>query len=394
MKFTVGYNWDEDLIEKLKAYPEVESLYSGISNGVIGGGRAPLVIKDIDEEQIKKRIKKAHDNGLEFDFTLNSGCTANLEFTKEGNKEIREYIEWIDSLGVDSVTVTLPSLISIIKKFAPRLKVKISTFQRITSVQMAKRFEDLGADTIMLSENCNRDFKLLAAIRKAVKCRLALIANVGCLYYCQNAHSHIVSTSHSGTKKGCNSLFTAVPYTVDCLQTRLRNISEFIKVRFIRPEDVAKYEEIGIDLLKICDRHTKSEVLLDRVKAYHERSYEGNLLYLLGQKSDRNTDNVNVGEIKRLMGQSKEAEEKIKYFFGSLNVPISDLIYIDNKKIPSDFLEQYEKRDCTRMSCDQCGYCKSVTDIAVTTAGDDKIKEVQYKLKILKGNLVDGSILY
>jgi collagenase-like PrtC family protease len=167
MKFTVGYNWDTYLFDKIQ-YKEVESVYSGLGKSVIGEGRAPLVIKDIDEKTIKKHIDLAHKKGLEFDFTINTGCTSNKEFTKEGHKEVLKYIEWVSDLGVDSVTVALPSLVSIVKKHFPHLKVKISTFQRITSVPMAKRFEDMGADTIMICEHSNRDFELRQSLRDAV----------------------------------------------------------------------------------------------------------------------------------------------------------------------------------------------------------------------------------
>lgn len=393
MKYTVGFNWDLGLIDKID-YPEVESVYGGIGSAVIGGGRAPLVIKDVNEDTIKECIKRVHNKGWDFDFTVNSGCTSNKEFTKEGHSEIVKYLEWVCNLGVDSVTVTLPSLISIVKKYFPNLKIKISTFQRITSVAMAKRFEDLGADAIMICEHSNRDFKLLRALRSAVKCKIALVANVGCVYYCQNAHSHIVSTSHSGTIGECNSIATAIPYTADCLHTRLKDVSEFIKIRYIRPEDVSVYEDLGIDMLKIVDRHTKTDILADRVKAYHERSFDGNLLYIIGQKAERKTDDMNIDVLKKIASQSKEAEEKTYEFFNYLKVSISDLINIDNKKFPNDFLKEFEKKDCTRISCEMCGYCKKISEHIITTAGQDKINEALESVKELKARLVNGNILY
>lgn len=393
MLFTVGCNWDPELIDKID-YPEIQSLYGGVGSAVIGGGRAPVVIKDVDEASIKSYIQRTHEKGWEFDFTVNSGCTSNKEFTKDGHKEIVEYLEWVHNLGVDSITVTLPSLISITKRYFPKLKVKISTFQRITSVQMAKRFEDMGADAIMICEHSNRDFELLSMLRRAVKCKLALIANVGCVYFCANTHSHIVSTSHSGTTGECSSIFTATPCVADCLQTRLKDISEFVKIRYIRPEDVSVYEDLGIDLLKIVDRHTKTDVLANRVRAYHERSYDGNLLYLTGQKAEQKTDDMNMEEVKKIISRSKEAEQKTFEFFNYLNISISDLIYIDNKKFPEDFLEGFKSRDCTRTSCDLCGYCAKITNSVVTVKDPAKMKELVENLKVLKSRLVDGSILY
>lgn len=164
MKYTIGYNWDKNLLYKLD-YSEIESVYAGESGAVIGSGRAPLVIQNINENEIREHINIAHQKGLEFDFTLNSGCLSNSEFTKDGQKKIVEYLEHVEDLGVDSITVTLPSIINLAKKYIPRVKIKVSTFQKISSVESAKRFENMGVDVIMLSENCNRDFKLIEGKR-------------------------------------------------------------------------------------------------------------------------------------------------------------------------------------------------------------------------------------
>jgi collagenase-like PrtC family protease len=62
---------------------------------------------------------------------------------------------------------------------------------------------------------------------------------------------------------------------------------EFVKSRWIRPEDVKVYEDVGIDMLKILERNNTSDTLGERVKAYSMRSYEGNLIDMLGQMSNR-----------------------------------------------------------------------------------------------------------
>lgn len=393
MKYTVSYNWDRELIDRVDN-PEVVSIYAGVGSGVIGGGRAPIVIKDVNEATIKEAIKAAHDKGWEFDFTLNAGCTANKEFTAKGHKEIVNYLEWVCGLGVDSVTITLPSLISIVKRYFPKLKVKVSTFQRVSSVPVAKRFEDMGVDTIMITEHCNRDFKLLRSIREAVSCDLALIANVGCIHYCPNAHSHINNTAHSAMLGGCNSIFEAAPNVADCLGIRLKNPEELVKSCFIRPEDVSVYEDIGIDLLKIVDRHTKTDVLVDRVKAYADRSFDGNMLYLMGQIAERQTDDFNMQAVEKIFAGGEEAQKKTGEFFSHFTETISDLFYLDNKKIPADFLKGFENRDCFRLSCEKCGYCGKIADIAMTVAPQERVDGFLKSMNKLKEKVVDGSILY
>lgn len=393
MKYTVGFNWDNNLFDKIN-FSEVESVYGGIGSAVIGGGRAPLVIKAVTDEEIKQSVELAHEHNMDFDFTVNSGCLANKEFTKKGHEEIITYLEWIEGLGVDSITVTLPSIIQIARKYTPKLKIKVSTFQRIASVEVAKKYESLGVDAIMITENCNRDFKLIESIRSAVDCKLVLLANVGCLYNCHNAHSHIVSSSHSCDKDMEQTIFTTIPFSAECVMNKLRDITEFIKIRYIRPEDVKIYEDLGIDLLKLADRHTKTEIIEQRVKAYVNRSYDGNLMDLMGQKSDRKTDNINQEEFGRLLSFSEEGKKKIFEYFNYFNFALSDLIYIDNKKFPDNFLNGYRNKDCVKTDCNNCGYCKRVCEQVIRVPQPELLEAAKANMAELKEKMYSGEILY
>lgn len=392
MKYTVGYNWDINLLNKLES-SEIESVYAGESGAVIGSGRAPLVIQNVDENQIREHINIAHEQGLEFDLTLNSGCLSNREFTKTGHREIVEYLERIEDMGVDSITITLPSIIRIAQKYIPKVKIKVSTFQKISSVEMAKRFEDMGVNTIMLSENCNRDFKLLEEIRKSVKCKLALIANVGCVFNCANSHSHIVSTSHSCDLDVRQTIFTIIPHSAECMLTKLKNPTEIVKARYIRPEDVYVYEDLGIDILKICDRHTKTDIMEKRIKAYTTCNFEGNLLDLIGQKSERKSDEINQTEFQKLLSEGDEAVNKTMEYFKYFDFSISDLIFIDNKAYPADFLDKFRNRDCIRTDCNKCNYCNKIAKEVMHTSSS-KIDLIIKGLEELKTKMCNGSILY
>ena len=67
MKYTVGFNWDDELLSQIN-YPDVVSVYAGEGNAVIGSGRAPLVIQSVEDEQIKRSINRAHKLGIKFFF--------------------------------------------------------------------------------------------------------------------------------------------------------------------------------------------------------------------------------------------------------------------------------------------------------------------------------------
>ncbi len=391
MQYTVACNWDPELLDRID-YPEVKSVFSALPDTVISGGRSSVVTRNIDEDSLREYIKKIHQKGWSFDFNINSSCISNKEFTESGHKEILNYLEWAVNLGVDSFTVSIPLLVEKIKRYFPDKQVKISTYQKINTVAMAQRFEELGADAIMLSEHVNRDFELLKAIRRSVKCKIVLIANAGCIYGCANMLTHANNIAHSGAK-GCQDTIFNESNQAYCLQKRLESTSELIKMRWIRPEDVSYYEEIGIDMLKIIDRNSSTEALAERVKAYNDRHFDGNLLDLVGQMI--NKKKCTVMDVGRLMAGKGENEiPKIRRFLEIFSICIPDLLYLNNKKIPSDFLKQFEQRNCANLSCSECGYCQKVADDIIRVSNTDEMQNALSQVKSVRGNIADGSILY
>jgi hypothetical protein len=173
----------------------------------------------------------------------------------------------------------------------------------------------------------------------------------------------------------------------------LETTAELIKIRWIRPEDISFYEGIGIDTCKIIDRHSTTEALAERVKAYHERSFQGNLLDLLGQMINRKKSMMM--NLDRVFGNKSDLEiSKIKQLLNVFAIAISDLLYLDNQKIPQDFLQGFMNRDCSRLSCNECGYCQRIADIAVTVRDESKLKTTVEKLDNIRAQMVDGSALY
>jgi collagenase-like PrtC family protease len=391
MEFMVACNWELDLLDKIN-YPEVKTLFGGLPGSLIASGRSPSFMSiRLSHEEIRDYIRRVHEKGWSFDYNINSTCLSNKEFTASGHKEILKYIESILELGVDSLTVGLPSLMEIINKHFPGTKMKVSTYQKVDSVAKAQRFEELGADVIMLSEHINRDFNLLRAIRNGVKSKLALIANVGCTYECPNMHSHANSIAHSCAAGEKYSVFSEF-YQANCLLNKIKDPVEFVKSRWIRPEDVKVYEDVGIDMLKILERNNTSDTLGERVKAYSMRSYEGNLIDMLGQMSNRKRS------LSLTWGTRPQVEtedfKKIKRFLETFfKTSIPDLFYLDNKKIPKDFIHGFMNRDCSKLSCKKCNYCKDIADVCISQVDPEEINRVKKLMIDYRDEIIEGSAL-
>ena len=361
MKYSTAANWELDLLERLEG-TSVTGLYGQIWNDPLGGGRMALFLPRVGKEQAAAFIRESRKRGLEFNYLVNATCFDNLEFTRKGYAQIMEQLEWISSTGTDMVTISLPFLVQIIKSRFPNLKVAVSSFARIQNAHIARYWEDLGADKIILPEILGRDFKTLRLIRKSVTCELELIANHLCLYHCPIDLHHRNMVSH-GSQDGhpCGG-FAADYCKLSCQRMKLINPAEIIKSRWIRPEDVGRYDDIGIDYLKIIERFRSTESLASIFEAYENRNYPDNLAKLLSLPHEGASLPPNLDMIERpdLIETDKMMEQ-----LEVLRESFTDKLYIDNTKLEG-FLDYFEKVDCLHMDCDQCGYCERMASQVIS----------------------------
>lgn len=360
MKYSIATNWDLELLDRIEG-PTVESLYGQVWGDPLGGGRMALFIPKVDKEMVSTFVGEARRRGLGFNYLLNGTCLDNLEFTKQGYRTIVEHIEWVASTGADRVTVTLPFLVELVKRVAPQLKIVVSSFARVQNVQQARAWREIGADRIILPESISRDFRSLALIRRAVDCELELIANHCCLFQCFLDLHHRNMVSH-GSQAGHPCGGFAPDYCkLACQRVKLLKPVELIKSTWIRPEDVSRYEEIGIDCLKLVERFRGTESLVQIVRAYENGRFEGNLAELLTLPQSGAFLSPNLGILARA---DLIEPEKMEAVMAVLREPFAGKVYIDNRKLDG-FLDHFRKVDCFRMDCESCRYCEGVARRAV-----------------------------
>ena len=363
MKFSVPTNWQSDLIKKIDK-TNVYELYGKLASDFIGGGRASAGLPFVSKKQAARHILEAHNNGLKFNYLLNATCLDNLEWTRFGQRRLHYLIDWLIDINIDSVTVSIPYLLELIKRRYPKLNIYISTLARIDSVEKAKYWENLGADEITLSfVDINRNFRILKKIRESVRCELKLIANLDCLYHCPllTYHANLISHASQLTHQMRNFL---IDYCyLSCDYKRIANPEEFIRSGWIRPEDICYYEDIKIDKIKFVDRRMATEEISLIVDAYTKRKYDSNLLDLFPHTT------------KSIVYQKANPFHKLKYFFRPFLVHVFRLakerklfterkVFIDNRKLDG-FLEHFLNEGCDLKFCQDCGYCKKIAEQAV-----------------------------
>ncbi|MBC8521394.1 MAG: U32 family peptidase [Methanomicrobia archaeon] len=293
---------------------EVDEVYMAGSPEVMGSGRATLHAALIDD--IKEQTAYAHQHHVRMNVVMNPSCLGGYHLTFEGYKMFEWYFNELNKADVDGVTVAEPYLIELLRDFP--METVISCVAHVDSPQRAEFFDALGADTITVDTNINRNFGVLKAIMRAVDCTIRILVNEGCLYKCPFRHSHFNLFSHittSSLNARSQPLNTFGDYYFDkCISIRVRDPSQIIRSPWIRPEDVKEYEAIGIEEFKISGRANTVNWILNDMQAYSSRSYEGNLLDLLDCPAELKDmffiDNADLeGAINQWKGCKKICEE-------------------------------------------------------------------------------------
>ena len=319
MNLSVATNFKPDFLDAITGYPVTE-LFGKLPSDNIGGGRASFMLSSLTVGQLKDHIRSATERGIGFNYLLNPACMDNREFTRSGQADLERLLELVEECGATAVTISLPFLMPIIKKRHPGLKVRVGVYARVDSVAKAKFWEELGGDCITLeSISVNRDFAMLKAIRKAVKLELQLIANSNCMMFCPLSGQHMVNLSHASQKGHASRGFMIDYCALRCSADKLADPSNYLRSEFIRPEDLNTYVKMGFTSFKILERGAPTAMLAQRVRAYSEERFDGNLLDLIqpyGYKDPAGTT----------PGWSENLWKFLKYFFRPGTVKTSELL--------------------------------------------------------------------
>jgi collagenase-like PrtC family protease len=386
MKLRVGANWDIAFLDAVKD-TSVDALFGKLPFDIVGGARPGFVLPQIKRADVEAYIKACHDRGLEFSYLLNAPCLGNLQYSKKGYGQLIELLEWIDRAGVDAVTVGIPYLIDLVRKRFTRLKIKVSTTARVNTIRKALQYEDMGVEEIIIDEHINREFKTLEAIRKAVKCNLELILNNICLWQCPYNYEHVNHDGHA-SREGEEGQYCYLQYPgYLCLYRKLMDPVELLKSPWIRPEDIRHYEAVGYEHFKITERFKRTPLLLENVRAYENRRYDGNLLDLFTLPRKGAFTPIHLGYfIQPEHVNIMKVSELEKVF----DLEVRELVQLDNKKLEG-FIEHFKHEDCNRTSCSQCKYCETVFK-RVAVVKKKEVEQAAQKVRNFSEKLVSGEI--
>jgi collagenase-like PrtC family protease len=373
MKLTIPVNWEDDYFEKID-FTQTEEIYGKLNVGLIGGGRPSLTLPSVKRGKVKEFVDEAHRRNLKFNYLMNGTCFDNLEITKTGYRDIRKTLDWLAEVNVDGISVSLPMVMEIIKKNYPQFSISASVQVRIDSFEKARYWQNLGADKINISYvDINKNFDEIRKIKEKTTCKIQTIANLMCMNKCPMVTLHANYNAHASQKNHVNDNFSFDYYLFSCAEKLLSNPVEILKSAFIRPEDIHYYEEAGVDNIKLVERSMTTDALARIVKAYTERSYDGNMMDLIHGLSKYiiyNKDKYYWKGLKYLLQPSKINLFKAHKLVNQLNTLRKEKefnesfdLYIDNKKL-NGFMDFFHKGNCHR-DCNECNYCNKFADKAI-----------------------------
>lgn len=274
VRLCVATTWEDALIDGLDAVSadaddsRVYELFGALDRSIVGSGREAAGVPAVTEEEARSHIALARSHGMRFNYLLNASCMGNTEYTPDGHGALLKYLGLIQDLGVDWVTITIPYLVSLVKREFPGLKVNVSTINHVDSLGKARFWEDLGADRITVSYMINRDFPLLQSLVEGLSCEIEVMANESCLFGCPLRMYHYNMVAH-GSQPGARP-FVQYPFLA-CSQRKLCCPAEILRARWIRPEDMHYYQDIGIRYIKLAGREKTTDWLIHCTHAYLQR---------------------------------------------------------------------------------------------------------------------------
>ncbi len=369
MRLVLATNFDDSLLEKVRKYP-VRYIFGSQTKSITGHGRASFILPKVDDERLKEHINVAHSYNIKFLYTMNTATLNGKEYSLAFLESLKKEVDKLMNIGVDGFILALPFLVNYIKKEYQNVEISISSYARVHNIREFEEYVNMGANTIIVNEDENRNFKLLKSLVSNFKHRadIELILNNSCLWGCPYRLSHDIVSSITSSHDGLNNVWFEYPILFCATEVR-NDLANIIRMRWIRPEDLSFYENIGIDRFKIAGRNKKTEWLVNVVKAYAERKYEGNLLDIVSYPQGRAVPKV----MRKVNGPN---------FYDIL-----EKVFVDNTKFPKNWLTFFEHNDCTSRSCEECKYCDLIAEKVITVDGksisDIRLDKVNPPLELI-----------
>lgn len=354
-QFKVGCNFDPliidkaaELNEKYKGIAEIKEWFGSDAENHMVTARPKWRLPDISKKDFEKFVRRSLDKNIVFNYTMNSiqPYCSKVEMLKH-KKDIQDLVKYLEGIGVYRITFANPMMAMFIREVSD-IELELSTIAHLDTVTQAKYFhETLGVNKFCGNIMRNRDKDFLERLAKYANENniiIELLANEFCgvagntyATHCAYRDSCYLCHAANVTKEDSMS-YDNYPMHF-CMSARDDHSDvAWLRMRWIRPEDLHYYNSIGINYFKISGRTGTTEYITKLMEAYMSQKWEGNLLNLWKP-------------LQTIYNGNQEFTEELP-----INIP--------NKKLDG-FLDHWfnQNCECSNFLCGtDCTYCKDFFD--------------------------------
>lgn len=335
-RFSLPADFSEETIIKFNEFNNqqknslVHETYGQLTEGyLIKSGREKECLPKLGIKELEKYVDFSLKNGIKFNYTLNPACLGNMEFTRQGEKEIKRLLKDLWNIGIRDLTISSPVLIEIANLSGIEFNIKVSAIGHVDSITKLKFYKDLGVKRVVIEPDTYRDFSKLKQMSLCFNDGVEIIINDTCYKNCPYKIFHYNHEAHSNDRISQIKGY----FFMRCGIQKSYNLRNYLKLNWIRPENIKLYENIGIHNFKIQGRPFVSKGdIMNTLMCYSNEHFDGNLLELLHLFAP----------------------------YDSSHQP-----YIDNKYLEGFIEGFYNKKVKCLEICDDCRYCDQYVEKAI-----------------------------
>ena len=268
----------------------VDETYGCIPSSYIGNARAAKDLYPVSLDQLSVYINQTSKQGIGFNYVMNAVWSQGEEFSKQGQENILGEVKQLIDCGVNSVTISSPGIVRIVRKHFPSLNITISINTCVSSLHEIFRWEKVGISKIVLNRHINRDIGLLKSMVNSASTKLEILLNSMCNLHC-SLHQYHNLINGVNSNVSTEEIETKYPQS-QCSLNCLKNPCEMICSAWIRPEDLDIYENIGLDNFKLDGRCLNADDIVFILEKYMQRHHEGNFFDLFDFMNTRQESGV------------------------------------------------------------------------------------------------------
>lgn len=286
--FSIPSDFKKETLNKIHEFNQnckgfrIDEVYGQLTVGeILSSGRIVHDLPRANINMLRNYIGLCSKYNIDFNYTLNSSCMGNLELTLEGRRQLREFVTSLTQIGITSFTVAIPTLMDYLLGLDSNIKIKASAICEINCLEKANFYFSKGIRRMVLDTDINKNFNQLRMICAKYNEVVELIVNSMCIRKCPYKLFHYNHDAHCSKSDDANKVQSHYYFHLCSLQ-KANRFYNYIRVNWIRPEDLHYYYELGIKRFKIQGRgYASGNNILRAVQIYSKERFDGNLIDLL-----------------------------------------------------------------------------------------------------------------